>query len=257
MLQVNAATDPDDDALAYEFQVYGNSGLTSLVTSTAGAGTSWVIDSTLTDNTMYWWRARARDAHGLEGDWMAVSSFYVNNNGYNNPPTVTITKPASADPVFYGGTYTIEWAATDPDSIATIILGYDLTGLGCGGNTIATGIVEHDGPDSYSWDITALELGTYHIYAAITDGTNTFCAYGASPLTKTDTSGDMTGDGVVDITDALRAMRVVAGAISPTAADIAHADVAPLVNGQPRPDGRIDIGDVVVILRKAVGLVMW
>ena len=42
-----------------------------------------------------------------------------------------------------------------------------------------------------------------------------------------------------------------------TAVDLAHADVAPLVNGVPQPDGKIDVGDVVVILRKSVGLLSW
>jgi hypothetical protein len=76
-------------------------------------------------------------------------------------------------------------------------------------------------------------------------------------LTKSDASGDITGDGIVDMTDALRSLQIAAGLIQPSVADAAHADVAPLVNGKPHPDGIIDIRDVVVILRKAVGLVVW
>lgn len=68
--------------------------------------------------------------------------------------------------------------------------------------------------------------------------------------------GDLDGGGV-SITDALRALRILAGLITPTSNDLAHGDVAPFVNGLPQPDGKIDIGDVVVILRKAVGLVSW
>jgi hypothetical protein len=257
-LKINAATDPDSDALTYEFQVYSNSGLTSLVTSTTGAGASWVVDSTLSDNTMYWWRARARDVHGLAGNWMTASSFFVNNNGINDPPTITITKPAAAEPLFYGGIYTIQWTAADPDSNATITLGYDTIRVtNCNSTQIATGITEHDGSDSYSWNITNLAQGTYYIYALITDGTTNVCRYGASPLTKNNSSGDVNGDGIVDIADALRALRIADGMIQPTSADISHADVAPIVNGVPQPDGIIDIRDVVVILRKAVGLMTW
>ncbi|GFO53469.1 hypothetical protein GMSM_04760 [Geomonas sp. Red276] len=69
--------------------------------------------------------------------------------------------------------------------------------------------------------------------------------------------GDLTGDGKVDIADAMRAMQIAAGFITPTTRDIAHGDVAPLANGKPSPDGVIDIADVVAILRKAVGLVTW
>jgi len=68
--------------------------------------------------------------------------------------------------------------------------------------------------------------------------------------------GDFDGNGV-SAADALHALRIEAGLISATAADLAHGDVAPLANGRPQPDGKIDIGDVVVILRKAIGLVNW
>jgi len=68
--------------------------------------------------------------------------------------------------------------------------------------------------------------------------------------------GDLDGGGV-SVTDALLALRITAGLITPTVSDIVHADVAPFVNNVPHPDGKIDIGDVVVILRKAIGLTMW
>ena len=59
------------------------------------------------------------------------------------------------------------------------------------------------------------------------------------------------------VNDALRALLITAGLVTPTASDMQHGDVAPLVGGVPQPDGAIDIGDVLVILRKAVGLVSW
>ena len=64
------------------------------------------------------------------------------------------------------------------------------------------------------------------------------------------------GNGVT-IGDAQRALMIASGVIAPTVADLAHGDVAPLVGGKPQPDGMIDIGDVVVILRKIVGMVNW
>ncbi len=153
-LQVNASTDPDLDVLAYDYEIYSDSGLTSLVTSTTGAGTNWAIATSLSDNTWYWWRARAKDSHGAASDWMAASRFFVNN-----------------------------------------------------GNMIG--------------------------------------------------SGDLNGDYAVDVSDALKSLRFAAGVENPTTLDIAHGDVAPLVNGVPQPDRKIDLGDAVVTLRKAVGLVNW
>ncbi len=70
-------------------------------------------------------------------------------------------------------------------------------------------------------------------------------------------SGDMNGDGKVDIADALIALKMAAGIITPTAADLAVGDVAPLSGGIPNPNGIINVGDVVVIMEKAVGLVTW
>ena len=67
--------------------------------------------------------------------------------------------------------------------------------------------------------------------------------------------GDVEGNGTVDIKDALLALRMAAGLVTPTAEQLSVADVAPLVNGTPQPDGKLDIGDVLVILLKVVGMV--
>jgi hypothetical protein len=69
--------------------------------------------------------------------------------------------------------------------------------------------------------------------------------------------GILKGSGIVDVIDALKALRIAAGLDTPTASDIAHGDVAPLVNGIRTPDAKIDLNDVVAILRKAVGLSSW
>jgi hypothetical protein len=42
----------------------------------------------------------------------------------------------------------------------------------------------------------------------------------------------------------------------PTGADFCHSDVAPLDSfGRPFPDGDITVGDALVILRKALGII--
>jgi hypothetical protein len=61
--------------------------------------------------------------------------------------------------------------------------------------------------------------------------------------------------GVPKIGDAMIALAIAMGEVTPTPSQLAHADVAPLINGVPQPDGKIDIGDVLWILRKVVGLV--
>jgi hypothetical protein len=63
-------------------------------------------------------------------------------------------------------------------------------------------------------------------------------------------------DGVVNVGDALVALRFALTLETPTQEDIAHGDVAPLdAQGKPDPDGVINVGDALVILRKALGII--
>jgi uncharacterized repeat protein (TIGR02543 family) len=61
----------------------------------------------------------------------------------------------------------------------------------------------------------------------------------------------------IGIGDCVLAMRIALGDIEPTPEQKKRGDCAPLVNGKPVPDGKIDLGDAVVILRKVVGLETW
>jgi hypothetical protein len=181
-LTVNASTDPDHDAITYEYAVFSNSGLTTLVTSTTGAGASWIVDRNLSDNTWYWWQAQARDVHGLASGWMAAGSFFVNDKGYNDPPSIAITRPGASEPPTDALSYVITWVASDPDSNPVISLFYDQTGSGYSGTVIATGMHLSDPVSSYTWDISGLANGTYSVYATIDDGTTAVSAYAAGSL---------------------------------------------------------------------------
>ncbi len=180
-LQVNASTDPDNDTITYDYEVYSDSGLTLKVTSTTGAGTGWTVNPGLADNTWYWWRARAKDEHGLVSGWMDANSFFVNNNNYNDPPSITLLTPGAADST-NATNYTITWTASDPDSDPVISFFYDMTGSGHNGTPIATGMRLSDPVSSYTWDISSLADGAYYVYAGIDDGNTAVYAYAAGPL---------------------------------------------------------------------------
>lgn len=70
-------------------------------------------------------------------------------------------------------------------------------------------------------------------------------------------AGDLNGDLTVDITDALKALQMVVGLFVPSTFETIRGDVAPLLNGIPNPDGKIDLSDAYVILRRSVGLETW
>lgn len=58
----------------------------------------------------------------------------------------------------------------------------------------------------------------------------------------------------VSLIDALVALKIAIGMVDPTAEQLLRGDVAPVVEGVPMGDGRIDVEDVLVILRMALGL---
>jgi hypothetical protein len=60
----------------------------------------------------------------------------------------------------------------------------------------------------------------------------------------------------MDLSDVLRALKISVGIVQKTAADDV-LDVAPMVDGKPAPDSRIDVSDAAMLLRKVVGLVNW
>jgi len=63
-------------------------------------------------------------------------------------------------------------------------------------------------------------------------------------------------DGMVNVGDALVALRFALELETPTQEDMQHGDVAPLdASGHPNPDGKITVGDALVILRKALGII--
>ena len=91
-LEVTNATDADRDPLTYEFRVYADENLDTLVDSQTGVGegaggnTAWQVAAELADNTHYWWVVRATDDNGLAGDWTAASLIFINTA--NDTPTV-------------------------------------------------------------------------------------------------------------------------------------------------------------------------
>ncbi|UFS68589.1 carboxypeptidase regulatory-like domain-containing protein [Geomonas sp. RF6] len=60
--------------------------------------------------------------------------------------------------------------------------------------------------------------------------------------------------GVPTITDVMKALRITVGSLDATPDLMEVFDIAPVVAGVSSPDGKVDISDVVILLRLAVGL---
>jgi len=173
-LVLGNATDPDGDPLLYTWEVYSDAALSTLVTDVdsvaedASGQTTWKVDLPLTENTPYWWRARASDPF-VDGAWSVTEDFYVNEA--NEPPTApTPATPldgelvASLSPDLQFG------ASTDPDGDAvtyTIEIWGDaaLTSL----LTSTTGLVESTGLVEWTVDVALAEDSWSWLRAKATD----------------------------------------------------------------------------------------
>ncbi len=91
--------------------------------------------------------------------------------------------------------------------------------------------------------------GSKTAYAWAKDGAGNVSAAKSSSvvITLPDTTSALT------INDALLALQIAVGKVQPTNGQKVRMDVAPYSNGSSHPDGKIDLGDVVVILGKVTG----
>ena len=183
-LEVNPSVDIDRDTVFYLFEVYADAALTTPVLRQESESPRMVVPFALADNAWYFWRAGARDEHGMTSERTDVYSFFVNNNGYDDPPQITLENP-SKPVITASGPILINWKDHDPDSDAVIALYYDTYGSGFNGTLLADGIMEDpNGPaGSFLWDIDGVRDGTYYVYGTIRDGRSSTAGYAPGTVT--------------------------------------------------------------------------
>ena len=103
------------------------------------------------------------------------------------------------------------------------------------------------GNGNWSAQISGLVSGANFVVIAAVDPAGNFVARTAT----------ISFSSTMDISSALRALRIAVQLDSPTPADMQQLDVAPLANGVPTQSGNIEITDALLILQNAVGLVTW
>ena len=90
----------------------------------------------------------------------------------NKAPFITLTEPNGIDDIADTG-FTITWEDADPDDDARISFFYDTDSTEADGTLINTiPISEDNGENSYLWNTTLVEAGSYYVYAVIDDGKN-------------------------------------------------------------------------------------
>ena len=171
-LSVSNAADPNDNRLSYQFEIYSDSGLTSLVdsgtvTETAGI-TAWTVSTPLTENQTYSWRVRAYDGL-LYGPWMASASFRVNTaNDLPAPPAISSpvdgTDVAVLNPILSIGN------TTDPDS-ANLTYNFEVALDPAFTQVIASmkGVTSGEGTSSWAVPESLLENTLYYWRAQADD----------------------------------------------------------------------------------------
>jgi Tol biopolymer transport system component len=172
LLVVNNASDPNDDKLTYEFELYGDSGLTSLlspsgvVPETANIS-SWHIPIPLTENMTYYWRARAYDGH-LYGEWMIPAGFRVNIE--NDPPTApALSSPDDNAEVSTSAPLLTVNNASDPDS-TNLTYNFDLALDANFTQIMASEAGVFEGQGTTSWQVPVnLTENTYYYWRSQAD----------------------------------------------------------------------------------------
>jgi uncharacterized repeat protein (TIGR02543 family) len=193
----------------------------------------------------------------------AAGYHFVNWTG-NNGFVTTTSNPLIVSNVTAAQTITANFAV-DTYSVAFVsggngsITGSTSQTVNYGGAATAVTAVPAAGYHFVNWtgDNGFVTTTSNPLTVSNVTASQTIMAHFASDSAAVLPDGDINMDGVVDVADALLALRAAIGVQSVSSAQKSHGDVAPLSSGVPHPDEVIDIGDVVVILRKAVGLVNW
>ncbi len=98
-VSINNSNAPNFNALSYEFEIYSDHTLTNKVAEAEKAQgyliTSWTVPSELSDNTAYYWRARASDGM-LASIWMPTAVFMINTSGTQTTIDIEVSQYVSA-----------------------------------------------------------------------------------------------------------------------------------------------------------------
>lgn len=195
------------------------------------------------------------------------------NNGVNFgiAPTVNLCATGTATPVT--GTGPWNWQCKSVDGGATAncsagILSFGVTPLASDGSTISPTTVQtviYGGTTKFTVVPATAAVG-YGIAVTGCGGTLSSSTYTTGPITGDCTvsvhavarNANGTGAAQPTLADALLALKAQSGKVQLTAVEKIRYDVAPLgADGLPVGNGIVDSADVILILRRTVGIGSW
>ena len=169
--------DPDGDTVTYDFELYSDADLTTLVVEAsgvaerAGAQTYVEVAEPLTEDARYWWRARGVGAD-TPGAWSEVGEFIFNLE--NSPPgRATANAPVGAtnqlrptfrvlnavDPEGEILTYTIQVYEGTDLNVGTPLVNVTDIAEGSGGITEFVPEIDFAEDTTYTWRVRATDTG--------------------------------------------------------------------------------------------------
>jgi len=234
------ASDGEADEITYDFELYQDSMMTTLIESVSdmpeggGGMTDWQISSSLSEDAVNFWRVRGGDPFE-EGQWSDLSGFWVNAD--NQAPTAfnlltpeDESTPENSNPRF-------SWAAsTDADLLDVIsyrlYYGTDSTFAEA---TVISNLdtLSYIPPTSlppatrYYWKVIADDL-----FGGVTPSNQVFSFSFAK-------AGDANGDGDVNVADAVYLINFVFKSGAPP---------EPYDAGDANCDATVNVGDAVYLI---------
>ena len=171
--------------------------------------------------------------------------------------TATITFYAQWTPQ---ATYTVTYNSNGSTG-GTVPVDGNSYATGATVTVLGAGTLTRTGYTFNGWNTAANGSGArYDAGNTYTMGTATITFYAQWTSTSAITEGDVNGDGIVNVFDALLTLQYAVGLYKPAdeLSFKSFADVAPLgTDGKPKGDGTVNVFDALAILRHAVSLDPW